>query len=174
MKRVALTVVCGSCIRNALVVLAASLAQACDRTPQPALGETIEMGRYAFSITSAWPGKEWESAEGPTREIVVRIRVHRDSTAPFTESFTSSFIDSMAIVDAAGNTIRATPSPVFPVHSAGRYRSEFYACVFRYSRSSEGVRDFSRIGTHPRDFRLLITNPAPEGRQPRRVAVQLG
>jgi len=137
------------------------------------MGEAIEMGPYTFSVISATQGKQWESAEGTYREIVVRLRVHRDDTAPFTDTFSSSFIDSMAIVDAAGNSIRTGPAPVSPVYTSGRYRSEYYTCVFRFSRSSEGVRDFARIGTRPQDFRLMITNPAREGRQPSRVAMQL-
>jgi hypothetical protein len=35
------------------------------------------------------------------------------------------------------------------------------------------VRDFDKIGTRPQDFKLMITNPAPDGRQPGRVAIQL-
>ena len=74
---------------------------------------------------------------------------------------------------AAGNSIGTSPSAVAPVHTAGRDRSEHYTCLFRYSRSSDGVRDFDTIGTRLRDFKLMITNPAPEGQQPRRVAIQL-
>lgn len=162
-------------MRAAAIVAFAGLAlSACDGTTQSAIGEDIEMGPYTFSVISASQGKQWESAEGTYREIVVRLRVSRDDTAPFTEDFSSSFIDSMSIVDAAGNSVRTGPSADSPVYKAGRYRSESYTCVFRYSRSSEGVRDFARIGTRPQDFRLMITNPAREGEQPRRVAIQLG
>jgi hypothetical protein len=156
------------------VGLAGLLVSGCDRTTEMAMGDAIEIGPYTFSVTSAERGRAWESAEGTYREIVVRIRVHRDDAAPFTDSFSSSFIDSMAIVDAAGNTVRTGPAPVSPVYKGGRYRSEYYQCVFRYSRSSEGVRDFARIGTRPQDFKLLITNAAREGEQPRRIAIQLG
>lgn len=161
--------------RHAVLIAAcSSLAlSACDGTTQSAMGEAIEMGPYTFSVMSAEQGKQWESAEGTYREIVVRIRVHRDDTAPFTDSFSSSFIDSLSIVDAAGNSVRTGPSPVSPVYKGGRHRSDYYECVFRYSRSSEGVRDFARIGTRPEDFRLLITNPAREGKQPRRISIQL-
>ena len=86
----------------------------------------------------------------------------RDDTAPYTESFSSSFIDSMTIVDAAGNSIGTTPARRFSCSQAGRYRSEYYTCLFRFSRSSDGVQDFEKIGTRPQDFRLLITNPARE------------
>jgi hypothetical protein len=162
-------------MRAAAIAAFAGLAlSACDGTTQSAIGEAIEMGPYTFSVISATQGKQWESAEGTYREIVVRLRVHRDDTAPFTENFSSSFIDSMSIVDSAGNSVRTGPAPVSPVYTGGRYRSEYYQCVFRYSRSSEGVRDFARIGTRPQDFRLLIANPAREGEQPRRVAIQLG
>jgi hypothetical protein len=108
------------------------------------------------------------------RNLVLRLRVHRDDTAPFTENFSSSFIDSRANVDDAGNSVRTGPSADSPVYKAGRDRSEYYTCVFRYSRSSEGVRNFAKIGTRPEDFRLLITNPAREDGQPRRIAIQLG
>jgi hypothetical protein len=154
----------------ALVVLTLS---ACAEPTPAAIGERLDMGPFTFSVVSATQGKHWESAEGPYREIVVRIRVHRDDTAPYTETFSSSFIDSIRIVDAAGNSIGTSPAAVAPVHTAGRYRSAHYTCLFRYSRSSDGVRDFDKIGTRPQDFKLLVTNPAPEGQQPRRVAIEL-
>ncbi len=159
---------------TAIVALAMLALSACGGTTPAAIGEMLEMGPYMFSVVSATQGRQWESAEGTYREIVVRLRVHRDDTAPFTDTFSSSFIDRITIVDAAGNSIGTSPSAVAPVHTAGRYRSEYYACLFRFSRSSEGVRDFGRIGTRPQDFRLLITNPAREGQQPRRVSIQLG
>jgi hypothetical protein len=146
----------------------------CEGTKQAVIGEAIEMGPYTFSVISATQGKQWESAEGTYREIVVRIRLQQDDSPPFTDSFSSSFIDSMAIVDAAGNSVRTGPAPVSPVTRAGRLRSEYYQCVFRYSRSSEGVRDFAKIGSRPQDFKLLIANPAREDGQPYRVAIQLG
>lgn len=158
----------------AIIGFSVLFLSACDHTTQATIGEAIEMGPYTFSVTTATQGKQWESAEGTYREIVVRIRVDRDDTKPFTESFSSSFIDSLSIVDAAGNSIGSSPSPVFPVDKAGRIRSMYYTCVFRFSQSSEGVRDFTRIGTRPQDFRLMITNPAREGGQPRRVAIELG
>jgi len=158
----------------AFAALAACALSACESTTVSAIGEPIEMAAYTFSVISVAQGRQWESAEGPYREIVVRIRVDRDSTPPFTETFSSSFIDSLSIVDTAGNSIGTTPVPVEPVYTAGRLRSTYYTCLFRYSRSSEGVRDFARIGTRPQDFRLVITNPARQGGQPRRVAMHLG
>ena len=106
-----------------IVALAGLAASACDATKQASIGEAIEMGPYTFSVMSAVTGKQWESAEGTYREIVVRLRVHRDDSAPFTDSFSSSFIDNIAIVDAAGNAVRTVPSPVSPIYKAGRYRS---------------------------------------------------
>ena len=147
---------------------------ACDTAPRVFIGEPIEMGPYTFSVVSATQGKQWESAEGTYREIVVRVRILRDDAEPFSESFSSSFVDSLKIVDAAGNSIGTSPTPVFPIYTAGRYRSEYYTCRFRFSRSSNGVRDFDNIGTRPQDFRLVISNPIQEGSQPRRVSVQLG
>jgi hypothetical protein len=159
---------------SAIVALAVAVCSGCDSTTQSAIGEAIEMGPYTFSVVSATQGKQWESADGIYREIVVRVRVHRDNTAPFTDTFSSSFIDSMRIVDAAGNTVGTSPHPVSPIHKAGRSRSEYYTCLFRFSQSSPGVRDFGKIGTRPQDFRLIINNPAHEGSQPRRVSIQLG
>ena len=46
------------------------------------------------------------------RGIVVRIQVHRDDAAPYTKTFSSAFIDSIRIVDAAGNSIGTSPSAV--------------------------------------------------------------
>jgi hypothetical protein len=158
---------------SVVIALAALTLSACAEPTPAAIGERLDMGPFTFSVVSATQGKQWESAEGAYREIVVRIRVHRDDTAPYTETFSSSFIDSIRIVDAAGNSIGTSPAAETPVHTAGRYRSEHYTCLFRYSRSSDGVRDFDKIGTRPEDFKLLITNPAPEGQQPRRVAIQL-
>ena len=161
-------------MRTATSVLAGLLLTACETATPVLIGEPIEMGSYKFSVISATQGKQWESSEGTYREIVVRVRVLRDDTKPFSESFSSSFIDSMRIVDGAGNSIGTSPTPVAPVYTSGRYRSEYYTCLFRYSRSSEGVRNFDKVGTRPQDFRLLISNPAHEGSQPRRVSIQLG
>ena len=158
---------------SVFVALVALTLPACAAPTPAAVGERLDMGPFTFSVVSAAQGKQWQSAEGVYREIVVRIRVHRDDTAPYTETFSSSFIDSIRIVDAAGNSIGTSPSAVAPVHKAGRDRSEHYTCLFRYSRSSDGVRDFDKIGTRPQDFKLMITNPAPEGQQPRSVAIQL-
>ena len=159
---------------SAVALITAFALSACEGTTQASIGESIEMGPYTFSVVSATQGKQWESVEGTYREIVVRVRVHHDDTAPFTENFSSSFIDSITIADAAGNSIGTTPAPDSPVQRAGRPRSEHYTCLFRFSRSSEGVRDFARIGTRPEDFKLLITNPAHQNGQPRRIAMPLG
>jgi hypothetical protein len=162
-------------MRTAVLVAVAGLfVSACDAAIQSQIGEPIEMGPYTFSIVSATQGQQWESVEGTYREVIVRVHVLRDDTPPYTESFSSSFIDSMRIIDAAGNSIGATPMPMSPNYRGGRYRSEYYMCRFRFSRSSEGVRDFERIGTRPHDFRLMITNPVREGSQPRKVAIKLG
>ena len=158
----------------AMVAVSVLALSACAKTTPAAIGEKLEMGQFTFSVVSATKGKQWESAEGTYREIVVRIRVHEDHTKPFTETFSSSFIDSIRIVDAAGNSIGTSPSTDSPVHTAGRARSEYYTCLFRYSKSSDGVRDFEKIGTRPQDFKLMINNPAPERQQPRRVEIQLG
>ncbi len=110
-----------------VIALVALTLSACTApTPAPtsaAIGDRLEMGPFTFSVGSATQGKQWQSAEGPYREIVVRIRVHRDDTAPFTETFSSSFIDSIRIFDAAGNSIGTSPSEVAPVRKAGRDRS---------------------------------------------------
>ena len=164
----------GSMRLTALVAILSLGFSACGGTTEAVIGDPLEMGPYTFSVVSATQGKQWESAEGTYREIIVRVRVHRDDTAPFTDTFSSSFIDSMSIIDEAGNSIGTSPTPVSPVQKAGRYRSEYYTCLFRFSRSSAGVRDFANIGTKPQDFRLLITNPAREGQQPRRVSMRLG
>jgi hypothetical protein len=161
-------------MRAAAIGAAVLALSACQGSTPAVIGEPIEMGPYTFSVVSAKPGKQWESSEGTYREIVVRVRVHRDDTAPFTENFSSSFTDKIAIEDPAGNSIGTTPAPEQPVQKAGRSRSEYYTCVFRYSRSSEGVRDFARIGTRPEEFRLLVTNPSRQRGQPRRVVVPLG
>ena len=161
-------------MRGFFIAIFVFALSACGKTTPAAIGEELNMGPFTFSVVSAAQGKQWESAEGAYREIVVRIRVHQDDTKPFTETFSSSFIDSIRIVDAAGNSIGTSPSAVSPVQKAGRARSEYYTCLFRFSRSSDGVRDFDKIGTRPEDFKLLINNPAPEGQQPRQVEIQLG
>jgi hypothetical protein len=162
-------------MRTAIVIaLAGFLLTACETATPILVGERIEMGPYTFSVISVAQGNQWESVEGTYREIIVHVRILRDDTKPFSESFSSSFVDSMRIVDAAGNSIGTSPTPVFPIYTAGRYRSEYYTCRFRYSRSSDGVRSFDKIGTRPQDFKLLISNPAHEGSQPHRVSIQLG
>ena len=160
-------------MRLTIFALAVLSLSACGKTTPAAVGEALEMGPYTFSVVSASQGKQWESSEGTYREIVVRIRVHRDDTKPFTDTFSSSFIDSIRIVDEAGNSIGTSPAPINPVQKNGRDRSEFYTCLFRFSKSSDGVRDFEKIGTRPQDFKLMISNPVREGQQPNRVAIQL-
>lgn len=156
----------------ALAILSLALS-ACAGPVEFKMREPISMGPFTFSIISASKGKQWQSAEGPFREIEVRIHVERDSTAPFTDTFSSYFLGRIHIVDAAGNRIGADPQPALPAYSGGRSRSEIYICVFRYSRSLDGVRDFDAIGTTPKDFRLLIDHPAATGDEPQRAAVQL-
>jgi hypothetical protein len=68
------------------------------------MGQPIGMGPFTFSVTSASQGKQWESAEGTFREIDVRVRVERDSSAPFTVNFSSFFLDKLHIIDAAIGT----------------------------------------------------------------------
>ena len=79
----------------------------------------------------------------------------------------------MRIVDAAGNTIGCNPAAVNGAYKAGRFRSNQYRCLFRYSRSSDGIVDFAKVGTRPADFRLVITNPGRTAGQPRRATVHL-
>ncbi len=106
-----------------VIALVALTLSACAAPTPAAIGDRLDMGPFTFSVGSATQGKQRQSAEGPYREIVVRIRVHRDDTAPFTETFSSSFIDSIRIFDAAGNSIGTSPSEVAPVRKAGRDRS---------------------------------------------------
>jgi hypothetical protein len=106
-----------------VIALVALTLSACAAPTPAAIGDRLDMGPFTFSVGSATQGKQWQSAEGPYREIVVRIRVHRDDTAPFTKTFSSSFIDSIRIIDAAGNSIGTSPSAVAPVRKAGRDRS---------------------------------------------------
>jgi hypothetical protein len=161
----------GSFFRS--LAVACLIATGCDRPAPYEMGQTIEMGPFAFSVTTAAQGRSWQSADGPFHEIEVFFRLDRDETAPFTTDFNSSFIDAMRIVDAAGNTIGCSPGAVNGAYKAGRFRSNQYRCLFRYSRSLDGVTDFSKIGTRPADFQLIISNPDPKGNQPRRVTVQL-
>lgn len=137
------------------------------------MDQPIAMGPYTFAVVAATEGKSWISAEGPFHEIEVRLRIDRDDAAPFTSSFSEAFIESFQIVDASGNSIGTTPAPISPTYRGGRYRATQYSCLFRFSRSSSGVRDFDAIGTRPAAFQLVIDNPAPEDGQPRRVAVPL-
>ena len=105
--------------------------------------------------------------------INVSFRLNRDDTAPFTTDFRSSFAYKMELVDAAGNAFPVEPRPLSTVTRGGRQRSDRYSAEVRLSPSHEGVRDGSRIGKAPGDFKLVIDNPAREGNQPRRVAIQL-
>ena len=145
----------------------------CTQPVQYQMRQTIEMGQFAFAVTSADKGRTWQSADGPFHEIEISIRVERDDTKPFTTDFSWSFLDALRIADAAGNRIGCNLSAVDGTYKAGRYRSNQYRCLFRYSRSLEGVRDFDRIGTKPSDFQLIITNPEPKDGQPRQVSIQL-
>jgi hypothetical protein len=126
------------------------------------------MGPYSFEVVSADEGR-W----GSERTVDILFRVTRDDTAPFTSSFNASFAYRMELVDAAGNAFPVAPEPVSPVYRAGRYRSDRYLARVRLSPSHEGVRDGARIGKVAADFRLIIDNPAPDGNQPRRVAIPL-
>ena len=146
---------------------------ACERVEMYAMDQPIAMGPYTFAVVAATEGKTWISAEGPVHEIEVRLRIDRDDSAPYTSSFSESFIEQLQIVDEAGNRIGTTPAPIAPTYRGGRYRATQYSCLFRFSRSSSGVRNFSAIGIRPSAFRLIIDNPVPQDGQPRRVAVPL-
>lgn len=155
------------------VAMACLVVQGCSQAVPYSMRQTIEMGQFAFAVTSAEKGNTWQSSEGPFHEIVVRIRVERDDTKPYTTDFGWSFVDALRITDAAGNRIGCSPSAIDAEYLRGRYRSNYYRCLFRYSRSLDGVRDFEKIGTKPSDFQLVITNPEPKDGQPRQVTIQL-
>jgi hypothetical protein len=141
---------------------------ACAATEEYPLGRRIDMGPYSFDVASADEGR-WGS--DPTINIVFRLS--RDDTAPFTTEFRESFAYKMELVDAAGNAFPVSPSPVSPEYRGGRRRSKRYVAEVRLGRSHEGVRDATRIGRTPADFKLIIDNPAPEDNQPDRVEVRL-
>jgi len=140
----------------------------CAGTQEYQLGQPIDMGPYSFEVVSTDEGR-W----GSVTTINIHFRLTRDDTAPFTTDFWESFVYKMELVDAAGNAFPVDPHPVSPVYKGGRQRSDRYRAEVRLSPSHEGVRDGSRIGKASGDFKLLIDNPAPEGDQPRRVAIQL-
>jgi hypothetical protein len=166
--------IAGCSSRSALPITIACLVIAsCEQSVRYQVGQPIEMGPYSFSVTSPARGRSWQSAEGPYYEIEVRFRLDRDDTAPFTTDFNESFLDAMRIVDAAGNAFGCSPGAVDGSYRAGRYRSDQYRCLIRYSQSSDGVTDFAKVGTKPADFQLIIINPEPRDGQPRRVIVQL-
>src|SRR5262245_6238194 len=172
-KRVAPIAGCSNRSAFLPITIACFVIAACEQPAPYQMRQSIEMGPYSFSVASAAPGRSWQSVEGPYYEIEVHFRLDRDGTAPFTTDFNSSFVDAMRIVDAAGNTFGCSPGAVDGTYRAGRYRSDRYRCLFRYSRSSDGVTDFAKVGTKPADFQLIITNPDPKDGQPRRVIVQL-
>jgi hypothetical protein len=149
-------------------LICATAVSGCAGTEEYQLGQRIDMGPYSFEVVRADKGT-WASI--PTINILFRLT--RDDTAPFTTDFSSSFAFKMEAVDAAGNTFTVDPHAVSPVHRAGRYRSDRYRAEVRLSPSLEGVRNATHIGKAVEDFRLIIDNPAHEGKQPRRVAIQL-
>ena len=160
-----------TCNRPAAVfvaLLASAVLVGCARTEEYQLGQRIDMGPYSFEVTSADAG-----TRNSDRTISILFRLNRDDTAPFTTDFWQSFAYKMEIVDAAGNAFTVDPHPQSPVYRGGRNRSERYLAEVKLSPSLEGVRDSTRIGKTASDFRLIIDNPAPEGDQPRRVAIQL-
>ena len=150
------------------LLCAGAVVVGCARTEKYQLGQRIDMGPYTFEVASADEGT-WASE----RTISILFRLHRDDTAPFTTDFWQSFVYKMEIVDAAGNAFTVDPHPQSPVYRAGRQRSDRYLAKVKLSHSLEGVRDSARIGKTASDFKLVIDNPAPEGDQPRRVAIQL-
>jgi hypothetical protein len=170
MKRPAVRI--DPCGRPAAVVIgllcAGAVLAGCARTEEYQLGQRIDMGPYSFDVAGTDEGT-WASE--PT--ISILFRLDRDDTAPFTTDFWQSFAYKMEIVDAAGNAFPVDPHPQSAVYTAGRYRSDRYLAEVKLSPSHEGVRDSARIGRTAADFRLIIDNPAPEGSQPRRVAIQL-
>jgi len=160
--------------RIILALAAVSIgAAACTRAVEYRMDEPIRMGPFTFSVISATKGKQWQSADGPVREIEIRIRVQQDRSAPFSDTFTSYLLGRLDIVDAAGNRIGSDARPISPTYSSGRYRSEVYSCLFRYSRSLDGIRDFDAVGTDPKDFRLIVSHPSPGAGEPAVAAVQL-
>ena len=159
---------CGRPAAGVAGLLCAGVVFGCARTEAYQLGQRIDMGPYSFEVAGADEGT-WASE--PT--ISILFRLDRDDTAPFTTDFWQSFVYKMEIVDAAGNAFPVDPQPQSPVYRAGRYRSDRYLAEVKLSPFHEGVRNSARIGKTAGDFRLIIDNPAPEGDQPRRVAIQL-
>lgn len=165
------TAACGRrrALIGALICAVAASAAGCTGTEQYALEQPVSMGPYSFAVVSADEGR-W----GSERTVDIAFRITRDDTAPFTDTFKSSFAFMMELVDEAGNAFPVEPDPVSPVYRGGRYRADRYVARVRLSPSHEGVRDGARIGKTVADFRLMIENPAPQKDQPRRVAIPLG
>ncbi len=143
--------------------------------------QRIDMGPYSFSVDrnieesetrgSRFDGAGW--VQVPITELRIRFHVLRDEAKPFTSDFNRFFLRSMAIEDAAGNRFPISPVPVSPIYSAGRYHSDSYIADIRLDPTMMGIRDSKHLGSHARDFHLLIENDDPQPGQPHRVSVQL-
>ncbi len=143
--------------------------------------QRIDMGPYSFSVDSnteegekqgsRFDGAGW--VQFPITELRIRFHILRDEAKPFTTDFNAFFLRTMAIEDAAGNHFPVSPVPVSPVYSAGRYHSDSYIADVKLDPSMMGVHDNKHLGSHARDFHLLIDNDDPQPGQPHRVSVQL-
>ena len=153
----------------------------CAATQQYRPDQRIDMGPYSFSVDSyteesetqgsRFDGTSW--VQFPITELRVRFRVMRDDSKPFTTDFNRFFIGAMRIEDGAGNQFELTPVPLSFAYVAGRYHSDSYFADVKLDPTMMGVSDSKHLGSHARDFRLLIENHDPQPGQPRRVSVQL-
>jgi hypothetical protein len=153
----------------------------CAATEHCKLDQRIDMGPYSFSVDSGTEesekqGKRFDGGswvQFPITELRIRFHVLRDDAKPFTTDFNRFFIDAMTLEDEAGNRFTVSPVPVSPIYSAGRYHSDSYIADVKLDPSIIGIRDSKHLGSHARDFRLLIENRDRQPGQPHRVSVQL-
>lgn len=173
---------CARVIPVAVAVLLGGWLLGC-RTPaeEYRMGQRIEMGPYAFTVEQTEESQVYASVMGPeghyqagtVNQIRVFFRLLRDDTAPFTTDFANSFLTGMKLVDGAGNQFDVNPVPLSPVYRGGRQRSDEYAADIKLDPSFMGVRRPKEMGQHARDFRLIIDNPDPRSKQPRRISIAL-
>ena len=140
----------------------------CAQTEESRMEQAIEMGPYVFEVERTEHHSFYDGTE-----IHVLVRIRRDDAAPFTTTFDEFVLGNWELTDKARNTFDC--SSIVPL-SGNRRSSDQWVAEFRiwtHPMMGVRVRDRTRIGKRASDFRLIIKNPDPRGKQPRRVSIPL-
>jgi hypothetical protein len=165
--------ICLSCPLAWFVAGAAVLCLGCSSAEDYDMGQTIEMGPFAFQVVGAWA----TSPDDRHPEIFVDFRLLSD------QSHGQIGFDDILndMVDSEGNAtakMRLSPRTKVVDGHGHRFVGVVSDLSARYILFEVRLRDQDRFenehfGMRPEDFRLVIKNPDRRKGQPRAASIQL-